>query len=658
LAVLTNRRCREQVSQLKLKQSDRLKDLDVTTQKVIDAIVQQQDVFRAAYDTQMTLTRTLHAQTVTSIETARTEIIQEIRVRFLCSLYTTLTNYSQRPKQAMAFTEQQQLLATLPHATQAAFNSPDSQHDPLCLQKTRVEVLDQITAWADRGDERWIFWLNGMAGTGKSTIARTIARQYYDQKRLGASFFFSRGTADRSHAGKFLSTIAMHLAHISPALKEHICRAVAEHNYIANQSLRDQWKHLIVQPLSMWRATSGRFPLILVIDALDECNGDKDIQQILELFAEVELLRSIQLRIFVTSRPETPIRLGFRNTSGILHRDLALHQISPTIVNNDISIFFKHKLEEIRNASDDLPVGWPGKDIIGALVLKAHGLFIYAATVCRFIEQKGEQWPPDDLLRLILLNGTTDDSSPRNASNTNITDDSPTKDLDEMYSQILEHSFTNINTLKDRQNLTSIFRQVIGAIVILFNPLPAISIARLLDIDNKRIQMRLRHLHSVLEVPDRQSHPLRLLHPSLRDFLLDKKRCSNQQLWVDEKKVHADLADACIRLMSHTLGRDMCDLHSPGALAREVQCERIEQRLPAELQYACQYWVQHLERSGTQLLDNDPVHTFLCSYLLHWLEVLSLIRKTSEGVVAITSLESLITVSDSSNGLEEILTDI
>ena len=83
--------------------------------------------------------------------------------------------------------------------------------------------------WADGDDERCIFWLNGMAGTGKSTIARTIARKYYEQERLGASFFFSRGGGDVSHAGKFFTSIAVQLANKSPSLKQlHLrsyCRA-------------------------------------------------------------------------------------------------------------------------------------------------------------------------------------------------------------------------------------------------------------------------------------------------------------------------------------------------------------------------------------------------------------------------------------------------
>jgi hypothetical protein len=136
------------------------------------------------------------------------------------------------------------LLKSLPSATQAAFNSYDKQHDPVCLPDTRVEVLEQIMAWADGHDERCIFWLNGMAGTGKSTIARTVARDFYEQKRLGASFFFSRGGGDVSHAGKFFTTIAWQLANASLELKLYICEAITKCKDIANLRFRDQWNQL------------------------------------------------------------------------------------------------------------------------------------------------------------------------------------------------------------------------------------------------------------------------------------------------------------------------------------------------------------------------------------------------------------------------------
>jgi len=511
------------------------------------------------------------------------------------------------------------LLNLLPYAVQATFNSADKQHDPLCLKDTRVDVLNQIRAWADRRDEGCIFWLNGMAGTGKSTIARTIAQEYYNRKRLGASFFFSRGVGDRSHAGMFFTTIAVQLAHMLSALKQHIYTAVGEHNDIAGRRQRDQWEHLILQPLSKLMATSCQSPLILVIDALDECDGDNDVKGILQLFAEAKSLKPIQLRIFITSRPETPIRLGFRDMPGILHRDLILNNVPKEIIDDDISIYFRHELRDIELSAQ----------IITRLTEKACGLFIWAATACRFI--KNGKLVASKRLSLILEGG----KSGRN----------PEKELDQIYAKILSDSIRGDYDEDEKKEVFELFREIIGAIMILFNPLSAAALSELLNKPRLEVSQILSNLHSVLEVPENNVYPIRLLHPSFRDFLLTKERCQDPQFWVDEKQMHLDLTKNCLRLISNRLKRDICGLHNPSTFMTDVGSERIEQFLPPEVQYACLYWVQHLEKSGAQLHDDDQVHQFLREHLLHWLEVLSLTGKTSEGVLAIISLESVIPVS-------------
>src|SRR5947207_3030871 len=117
------------------------------------------------------------------------------------------------------------------------------------------------------------------------------------------------------------------------------------------------------------------------------------------------------------------------------------------------------------------------------------------------------------------------------------------------------------------------------------------------------------------------------------------------KLWVDEKQIHLDLTKNCLRLLSNKLQRDICGLHNPGALMANVGSDRVGQFLSPEVQYACLFWVQHLQKSGAQLHDDDQVHQFLREHLLHWLEVFSLIRKMSEGILAIRLLESIIPVS-------------
>ncbi len=144
-----------------------------------------------------------------------------------------------------------------------------------CLPDTRKEVLRTIEEWVDNPAQACIFWLHGMAGRGKTTIARTIARTYNEKARLGASFFFSRNDADASKADKFFTTMAVHLAKCYPALKPAIARAVEKNREVASETLRDQWEQLILQPLRELlppgpKNGSVPLPLVFVVDALDE----------------------------------------------------------------------------------------------------------------------------------------------------------------------------------------------------------------------------------------------------------------------------------------------------------------------------------------------------------------------------------------------------
>ena len=135
---------------------------------------------------------------------------------------------------------QDRCLSKLLYADGANFDSPERQNEPYCLPDTRVDILCQIMEWSADPCQKTIFWLSGMAGTGKSTIARTIARNLTEQKRLAASFFFSRGQGDLSHTGKLFSTIARQFAATSRMLKHYICEAIVEHDNISRQSMRSQ----------------------------------------------------------------------------------------------------------------------------------------------------------------------------------------------------------------------------------------------------------------------------------------------------------------------------------------------------------------------------------------------------------------------------------
>lgn len=139
--------------------------------------------------------------------------------------------------------------------------------------------------------------------------------------------------------------------------------------------------------------------LVFVIDALDECMSHQNIRTFLHLLTEARNLKNVQLRVLVTSRPEPSIHLGFRDISEAMHEDFVLHEIPAAIVWHDIAVFLRRELGKIKEKRL-LPFDWPGKQKFDLLVEKSDELFIYAATVCRFIQDL--KWRPEERLEVVL----------------------------------------------------------------------------------------------------------------------------------------------------------------------------------------------------------------------------------------------------------------
>ena len=485
-------------------------------------------------------------------------------------------------------------------------------------------------------------WLNGMAGTGKSTIARTIAREYHDQGRLGASFFFSRGGGDLGTSDKIITTLAAQLAAKSPIFKSYICNAISENSDIGNLGLYDQWERLILKPLSRLESGSFPLPLVFVIDALDECEGDDDIKLLLTLLAKAKSLKSVQLRVLITSRPETPIRLGFRAidhaseraNEEIMHHDLVLHDVPRAILDHDIRVLLKAQFEKIRQDlehGEHLPTDWPGVNRIDLLVQKAGGLFIYVATVCRFVGQGGQF--AERRLSLILQHDNT--ILP------------PEEKLNEIYTTILTHLVRGEHNEEETEELRKLFDQIVGSIVILFNTLSVTSLAGLLGIQQNDVSLTLTHLHSVLDVPESKGSVIRLLHPSFRDFLLNQRGRLSPHFSIDEKRAHYNLYMNCLRIMSNHLKRDICNLRVPGARAAELKRSEIDRHIPPHVQYACRHWIHHFKRSDVDSCDYGDIEKFLRKHILYWLEALALMGCMSDGAVMVNILDSMLAVSES-----------
>ncbi|KAL8907866.1 MAG: hypothetical protein Q9171_005691 [Xanthocarpia ochracea] len=231
-------------------------------------------------------------------------------------------------------------LAKLPYIAGAIFNSYQEAH-VTCHPNTRVDLLQQIQNWAQQPYSKNIFWLNGDAGTGKSTISRTFAGWLTDQGRveaidLGASFFFKRGEADRGSAIKFFPTLIHQLVLKIPDLNMLIAEVISSDPLLCDKSLGEQFDKLIYAPLKQLNLTRNSSTFVVIVDALDECEKEEDIKAILQLWSRLPKITTINIRLFLTSRPELPIRLGFKDMSADIHQDLLLRDIPLSTVLRDI----------------------------------------------------------------------------------------------------------------------------------------------------------------------------------------------------------------------------------------------------------------------------------------------------------------------------------
>ncbi len=284
------------------------------------------------------------------------------------------------------------VLSKLPSVNEAAFNSFSDQSEPMCHPETRIALLSEINDWALDSQSKCIFWLNGMAGTGKSTISRTIAPDFTHHRQLGASFFFKRGEGDRGNAFKFFTTIATQLVQSLPDLRLYLKNALEMNPAIFTKTMKEQFEKLIFGPLS---ELAHPLKTLIVIDALDECENEGHVTIILHLLARIQSIESVKLRLLVTSRPELLVRLGFKQIPES-HQNFILHEIPPPVIKHDIEAFLKNELPKIRDAYNCLPPSgegissdWPPERNMQVLVNMAVPLFIFAATMCHFI---GETW--------------------------------------------------------------------------------------------------------------------------------------------------------------------------------------------------------------------------------------------------------------------------
>lgn len=511
---------------------------------------------------------------------------------------------------------------TAENVPNAAFNAANKQHMPLCLPGTRHDVLREIRKWAD-GQRGSVYWMKGMAGTGKTTIALTIATEYHEECRLGASFFFSRQGDSLSKSRGFPATIATQLTKVSAELRDRIGEAFEANSDIHSLGLLYQWKLLVLEPLAKMRHSLPS-PLIVVIDALDECENSQDLRLLIDCLASCS--DDIQLRFFVTSRPEGSIESAMGRVTENQVRTFVLHDIEVDKVNKDLMEYYRETFTTIEQDT-----GLEGclltQERLDQLVKRSFGLFIYAATTCRFVHEGGPL--AEDRLKTLL-----EAHRPLLSAEA---------ELDQMYRTVLMGSLTATMGPGELMRVQDSFNTVVGCLVALFDTVSVETLATILAQPPTTIMATMKRLHSVLDVPKQHNKPIRILHPSFQDFLLDPSRCG-EQFSGDIQDKHRLLLDSCLRIMSINLKQNILRLERPGTRVSQISKLEVTKAIPSHVQYACLHWFLHLQMTDLDPRQDRQILDFFQVGLLFWLEALSCMGRLRDAFDAMDILESIMMV--------------
>ena len=489
-----------------------------------------------------------------------------------------------------------------------------------CLKGTRDTVLEEIESWAKDYDKSPVFWLNGLAGTGKSTIAQTIAERLFAEGRLGASFFCSRDFEDRSSLHLIIPTLAFQLARKYPDFRSHFVSLLRSDPDVVHESLCGQMEKLIVEPLQ----ESG-VSTVIVIDALDECKDNEPSSAILSVLGRF-VEETTKTKFFITGRPEPRINTGFRLPLLVDSTNVfVLHDVRPSSVENDIRILLKHELSELAQRRQ---LGeWPSDELTDVLCRRAGGFFIYAVATIKFLDSNSHL--PKHRLDVILKLPESTAPEGQTRFNSGAT-------LDSLYTSILQAAFS-----EEDSEVDSKVRMTVGTIIMVVNPLPPPAIAELIGLEPGEVMLYLELVQSLLVVDENHNQPVKPFHKSFPDFITNPSRCADTRFCISPEHLQLELTTNCLRLMNSGLEKDLLSLPAY-ALNSEVEDlqMRIDSRISVALQYVCRSWYNHLvgNRGEISIKLVASLRIFLEKKFLAWLEVLSVLGDAGS---AFTALENL-----------------
>jgi hypothetical protein len=489
--------------------------------------------------------------------------------------------------------------------TSATYNANGAR--PGCLENTRVALQQQLSCWAnDDAPGLTTLWLNGMAGTGKSTIATTFAHNMADEGLLGATFFIDRQVAERTNLLRIVQSLAYDLAEGDhnrlSALWSTLCAKPA----ITSMPLQEQVQALIKKPLEATCTEN----LVIVIDGLDECTPSDGASLLSTL---VDCFAGFPIKLLVSSRSNPAIVRCF---SAIHHTAIRLQEQPLEEVEKDVRLYWEHGLNELCPPSGDK--AWRQVVSLDQLVALTGHLFIYVTTILKMIQNI--KYNRTEELRKIL--GEANPSPEAGIYSV----------LDDLYFRILSQAVSDYN---GQVNPTSVLRvrDFLQVVIFAQYALTRCALSQLLGIETDDLNGYLAAFISVLVVPDVASPEgvIRPLHQSFPDFVCQFSERVHHDLAIHTAIANAHLTENCLARLNKELHFDMCDIRDPSLLNHEIRDleDRVKARVSSALRYSCNSWAVHcldsIRASGLQCDVPLGLLEFCQNHLLHWIELLSLI---------------------------------
>lgn len=443
-----------------------------------------------------------------------------------------------------------------------------------CTKDTRVDILNLMLQWAlNQLAVQPIFWLCGLAGTGKSAIMKTLSQLLASEGVLGGCFFISIQSADRRNPQNIIRTLIHQLAEFQPILRKPICSVVRDCPTIVDQEMAIQAPKLLSDTFTPVVSRIRR-PIVIMIDALDECEKKDNMEggQFLKILLDVISQHPAKLKLIITSRLTPTIQ---RVMSTVTAERLQLHEIEDEAVARDIRLYLKTKFEEItRERGLESAPNWYTDEDIAELVCRAGKLFVFASTIVMWINNP--LYRPKDRLRQILEWQSVDSPS------------SPYRPLDNLYEAILRSALGP--NPEEHNEIGKRIQRLLQLLVVALRPLLVSELAIILGCNEEIVRIDLGNLSAVLIIPETDAvAPVTIHHASFVGYLTDQLRCSRESpFYVAVKEAHGQVGVRCLNLRyGHDTSHNLKDSNRDHSYGTKM--------LP---DYVSEKWQRHLERSS------------------------------------------------------------